>query len=246
MKIAIVGYGKMGKEIEKIAQERGHVIVAHVDSEQDWITCNDAIAGADVAIEFSTAGSTPANLSKCFALRLPVVCGTTGWLSDLSTLSLQCKEAEGALFYAPNFSIGMNIFFEVNQLLAKLMSDRKEYGVFIEEIHHLQKADAPSGTAIKLANDILSSLPEKKGWALEQNASESDISIRSIRTGTVPGTHSIVFDSEFDTIEIKHSAKNRKGFALGALLAAEWVVGRKGVFGMKDLLFEKKPYSEKT
>lgn len=236
MKIAIIGYGRMGREIEKAALERGHSIIARIDNIPEWEQQENLLRNADVAIEFSLAGSAPANILKCFELNLPVVSGTTGWLDRFNEISRICSEKNQAFFYAPNFSIGVNVFFELNQKLAQMMKNFGEYEIFVSEAHHVHKADAPSGTAIKLANDIISEIGRKKAWTDSPEPAEDKIGIASVREGNIPGTHTVIFESPFDKIEITHSAKSRKGFAVGAVMAAEWLPGKKGVFNMNHLL----------
>ena len=230
MKIALLGYGKMGKTIEQIAVARGHEIVLKIDNAE---TCYD-ITIADVAIEFSTPNSAFANISNSLTHKVPVVAGTTGWLSQYNEAVALCKAQQTAFLYASNFSIGVNVFFALNKTLAKLMSGLKEYEVAIEEIHHTQKLDAPSGTAITLAEGIIAET-DKTGWHLD-TAGENEIPIVAKRIDNTPGTHIITYSSEVDTIEIKHTAHNRNGFALGAVMAAEWIVGKQGVFTMSDVL----------
>ncbi|WP_314895160.1 4-hydroxy-tetrahydrodipicolinate reductase [uncultured Capnocytophaga sp.] len=231
MKIALLGYGKMGKTIEKIAIERGHKIVLKIDASSDEYD----ITQADIAIEFSTPKSAFANISNALYKGIPVVAGTTGWLEKYQEAVAICEASDTAFLYASNFSIGVNIFFEINNILAKMMSSHPEYNVSIEEIHHTQKLDAPSGTAITLAEQIIKN-SDKKGWKLGE-ATQSEIPITAQRIENVPGTHTVLYQSPIDTIEIKHTAHSREGFALGAVLAAEWLVKRKGVFSMKDVLF---------
>lgn len=230
MKIALLGYGKMGKTIEKIALERGHEIVLKIDSADAVYD----VSTVDVAIEFSTPDSAFNNISNCIKHRVPVVAGTTGWLKDYDKAVAMCAENQGTFLYASNFSVGVNVFFALNKTLAKLMASRKEYAVSIEEIHHTQKLDAPSGTAITLAEGIIEK-SDKTGWKLDA-AQKNEIPIKAKRIENVPGTHTIIYESEVDTIEIKHTAHNRNGFALGAVLAAEWIVDKKGVFSMSDVL----------
>ena len=230
MKIALLGYGKMGKTIEQIAVARGHEIVLKIDNAE---TPYD-ITIADVAIEFSTPNSAFANISNSLTYKVPVVAGTTGWLSQYNEAVALCKAQQTAFLYASNFSIGVNVFFALNKTLAKLMLGLKEYEVAIEEIHHTQKLDAPSGTAITLAEGIIAET-DKAGWHLD-TAGENEIPIVAKRIDSTPGTHIITYSSEVDTIEIKHTAHNRNGFALGAVLAAEWIVGKQGVFTMSDVL----------
>ena len=232
MKIALLGYGKMGKTIERIAQERGHEIVLRVDAPGDY-----DLSVAEVAIEFSTPQSAFANISRALSLGLPTVAGTTGWLEHYPEAVTLCKEHEAAFLYASNFSIGVNIFLELNKTLAQLMRKYPEYAVAIEEIHHTQKLDAPSGTAITLAQEIIEQT-DKIGWALGETT-EDKIPITAKRIENVPGTHIVTYKSVVDTLEIKHTAHSRDGFALGAVLAAEWIIGKKGVFSMKDVLFGK-------
>ena len=232
MKIALLGYGKMGKTIERIALERGHEIVLKVDAPGDY-----DLSKAQVAIEFSTPQSAFVNISKALSLGLPTVAGTTGWLEHYPEAVALCKAHEAAFLYASNFSIGVNIFFELNKTLAQLMRKYPEYAVSIEEIHHTQKLDAPSGTAITLAQEIIEQT-DKVGWELGETT-EDKIPITAKRIENVPGTHIVTYKSVVDTLEIKHTAHNREGFALGAVLAAEWIVDKKGVFSMKDVLFEK-------
>jgi len=230
VKIALLGYGKMGKTIEQIAQSRGHDIVLKIDKH---ITDYD-ITKADVAIDFSVPSAAVGNLSKALNNNVPVISGTTGWLKDYDDITRLCKERDGAFIYASNFSIGVNIFFELNKQLAKMMSDLDKYKVSMEEIHHTQKLDAPSGTAITLAEGVIENSNYKQ-WSLDKNDADT-IPIVAKRIEDVPGTHVVSYDSTVDTIEIKHTAKNREGFALGAVIAAEWIVGKTGIFTMKDVL----------
>ena len=230
MKIALLGYGKMGKTIEQIAVARGHEIVLKIDNAETPYN----ITIADVAIEFSTPNSAFANISNSLTHKVPVVAGTTGWLYQYNEAVALCKAQQTAFLYASNFSIGVNVFFALNKTLAKLMSGLKEYEVAIEEIHHTQKLDAPSGTAITLAEGIIAET-DKAGWHLD-TAGENEIPIVAKRIDNTPGTHIITYSSEVDTIEIKHTAHNRNGFALGAVMAAEWIVDKQGVFTMSDVL----------
>lgn len=234
MKIALIGYGKMGKTIERIAIERGHEIVARIDS--DNMADFDKVKDADVAIEFTRPESAVSNLSKCFDLGVPVVCGTTGWLAEYDNVVAACKNANGAFFYASNYSLGVNIFFEINRRLAALMNTTPQYDVKMTEVHHTQKLDAPSGTAITLAKDILANISRKKAWICNEEGTPADLVITAERTDPAPGTHIVTYDSAVDTIEITHTAHSREGFALGAVMAAEWIKGKKGVFSMRDLL----------
>lgn len=230
MKIALLGYGRMGKEIEKIAISRGHEIVIRkaADTEID-------LTQADVAIDFSIPTSAFENITNCFKNGVPVVSGTTGWLDNYSKALDICEENKGAFIYASNFSVGVNIFFELNKQLAKMMSNIDNYDIAMEEIHHTKKLDAPSGTAITLAEGIIENT-SKENWDLDEASSENNIPIVAKRIPEVPGTHSVWYNSEVDSIEIKHTAHSRKGFALGAVVAAEWLLGKTGVFTMKDVL----------
>lgn len=234
LKIAIIGYGKMGHEIEKQALAIGHEVVCIVDNENDW---QHFPGSAEVALEFSTPATAVKNIFRCFDAAIPVVCGTTGWHNRLEEVSQICHSKNQTLFYASNFSLGVNIFFEINRKLANLLSDFGQYRPFLSEIHHIHKLDAPSGTAIVLANHIIDENRRFQSWKLlDEKTLESEIPIESKRIDQVPGTHIVTWESNADTIEIKHSAHNRSGFVQGALLAAGWVVGKKGMFTMKDLL----------
>jgi len=224
----------MGKEVEKSALERGHEIVLKASSDSDLNQVD--LEKAEVAIEFTTPDTAVNNIIRCFDVNLPVIVGTTGWMNEFEQIESTCLANQQALLYASNFSIGVNILFEVNKSLAQLMNTNRMYDVGMEEIHHTEKKDAPSGTAISLANDIISNLEKKTGWTLEENGPEDEIHIRAVREANVPGTHTIRYSSEIDEIELTHTAKGRKGFALGAVLAAEWLPGNTGVFTMKDLL----------
>ena len=220
----------MGKVIEQIALERGHEIVLRKSSQDNF----DGLKNADVAIDFSIPDSAVSNISECFATNIPVISGTTGWLEHYDEIISLCTEKNGAFIYGSNFSLGVNIFFELNDYLAKMMANLEQYKVSMEEIHHTQKLDAPSGTAISLANGIIENT-KYESWTLE-NPKTNEIHIEAKRIENIPGTHSIFYDSEVDQIEIKHTAHNREGFALGAVVAAEWLVGKKGVYTMKDVL----------
>ena len=230
MKIALLGYGKMGKVIERIALERGHEIVLKKDHDNTF----EGLLNADVAIDFSVPDSAVGNISECLNNGIPVISGTTGWLADYPKMVQLCEEKSGSFIYASNFSLGVNVFFELNEYLAKMMANLKQYNVSMEEIHHTQKLDAPSGTAITLAEGVIKHT-DYANWTLETPIS-NEIHIEAKRIENVPGTHSIFYDSEVDQIEIKHTAHSREGFALGAVVAAEWLVGKKGVFTMKDVL----------
>ena len=230
MKIALLGYGKMGKVIEKIALERGHEIVLKKDQDTPF----DGLQLADVAIDFSVPDSAITNISTCLNNGIPVISGTTGWLANYSEMVALCEAKNGSFISASNFSLGVNIFFELNEYLAKMMTNLKQYNVSMEEVHHTQKLDAPSGTAITLAEGVIKN-SEYSNWTLETPI-HNEIHIDAKRIENVPGTHSVFYDSSVDQIEIKHTAHNREGFALGAVVAAEWLVGKKGVFTMKDVL----------
>ena len=230
MKIALLGYGKMGKVIERIALERGHEIVLKKDQDTPF----DGLKNADVAIDFSVPDSAVANISECLNNGIPVISGTTGWLTNYPKMVQLCEEKNGSFIYGSNFSLGVNVFFELNEYLAKMMANLKQYNVSMEEIHHTQKLDAPSGTAITLAEGIIKNT-NYTNWTLETPIS-NEIHIDAKRIENVPGTHSIFYDSEVDQIEIKHTAHSREGFALGAVIAAEWLIGKKGVFTMKNVL----------
>lgn len=231
MKIALLGYGKMGKVIERIALERGHEIVLKKDETNTY----DGLETADVAIDFSVPTAAVDNITAAFNLNVPVVCGTTGWLERYDEVVNLCQEKKGAFLYGSNFSLGVNLFFELNAYLAQLMAKFSSvYKVSMEEIHHTQKLDSPSGTAISLAKGIIEN-SAYTSWT-EETAAENQIHIDAKRIENVPGTHSVYYSSEVDFIEIKHVAHNREGFALGAVLAAEWIQDKKGVFSMKDVL----------
>ena len=231
MKIALLGYGKMGKTIERLAQERGHEIIFRINENiEDY-----DLQQADVAIDFSIPDAAFNNITTCFKIQLPVVSGTTGWLQQYEEAVSICKENDAAFIYASNFSLGVNLFFELNKKLAQMMKNFPEYQVEIEEIHHTQKLDAPSGTAITLAEQLLEN-SDKKSWTLEK-AAEDELQITAKRIENVPGTHIIAYNSPVDTIKIEHVAHSRNGFALGAIIAAEWLQHKKGVFSMKDVLF---------
>lgn len=231
MKIALFGYGKMGKVIEKIAIERGHEIVLKI--EKGDASYNLKIA--DVAIDFSTPTAAVSNITEAINCQIPVVCGTTGWLEAFESIKSLCHTKNGAFLYASNFSLGMNLFFELNRKLAQVMKPYGEYSMGIEEIHHTQKQDAPSGTAITLAEDAIKE-SEYTGWSLGKSLDPKQIGIEAKRIENIPGTHKVSYDSKIDSIEIKHIAKNREGFGLGAVIAAEWLFGKTGVFSMKDVL----------
>lgn len=236
MNIALIGYGKMGKEIEQIAISRGHKIVLTVDAHNAKTFTNDELKKADVAIEFSTPDAALSNIYKCFEAGVPVVVGTTGWLNKLEEVKNACTDKKQTLFYTSNYSIGVNLFFKLNQQLAKLMNSHKEYDVKMEEIHHIHKLDAPSGTAISLANQVIENIDTKDKWVNNVTNNINELSIISKRLDEVPGTHTVTYGSDIDEISITHIAYNRKGFAMGAVVAAEWVKDKKGIFGMDDLM----------
>lgn len=235
MKIALLGYGKMGKEIEAIALKRGHSVVLKVDKDNsDTITEAD-LKKAEVAIEFSTPHTVLENISKCLNAALPIVVGTTGWYDHLEAVKTQCAEKNGSVFHASNFSLGVNLFFKLNSYLAELMNQYPEYEVSMEEIHHIHKLDKPSGTAITLANQVIAKLDRKHKWSIETPSAET-LFIKDVREGEVPGTHILKYHSDIDDIEIMHKAHNRKGFALGAVIAAEFLHGKKGIYTMSDIV----------
>jgi len=236
LKIVLIGYGKMGKAIEGIAIERGHEIVLRIDAENTEALNSDNLQQADVAIEFTNPNSAIKNLTACFDAEIPIVCGTTGWLEHWEKIKSYCENKNATLLYASNFSIGVNLFFELNKKLAQLMQNRTEYQCTIEEIHHTAKKDAPSGTAITIAENIIALNPNKKNWVLGETEETNSLSITSKRIDPAPGTHIVSYNSAIDSIEIKHTAHNRIGFATGAVLAAEFVLGKKGVYGMGDVL----------
>lgn len=232
MKIALLGYGKMGQTIEKIAESRGHEIVARVSSPENF-----TLENADIAIDFSIPDSAVNHITKCFEAGIPIVSGTTGWLDSYEDMVALCKEKNGGFIYASNFSVGVNLFFEFNKKLAQIMAPHNDYKVDMTEIHHTQKLDAPSGTAITLAEGIIETTPYTD-WSLAEGQSIKDnhIPITAEREGTVPGTHIINYKSDIDTITLTHEAHSRQGFAQGAVVAAEWLLGKQGNFSMRDVL----------
>jgi len=236
MKIALLGYGKMGKEIEKIALERNHQIALVIDADNLSDLTPDNLSKADVAIDFSTPSSAVSNILVCFQAGIPVVCGTTGWLDRFEEVRQTCLSQNQTFFYASNYSLGVNLLFAVNRYLAVLMNSVPDYEVSVKEIHHIHKLDAPSGTAVSIANDLVKSLDRKTSWELDKSGDSTVVSIAALREGEVPGTHFVTWDSDVDTIEISHKAKSRKGFARGAVLAAEFLRGKRGVYTMSDLL----------
>jgi len=240
MKIALLGYGKMGQEVEKLALKRGHEIVLIINNISDWEKDGLRLGEADVAIDFSTPNSVVENIYHCFEANIPIVTGTTGWFDELEKVQQDCMDRHQTLFYSPNFSIGVNLFFDLNRFLALQMSKWEDYEISIEETHHIHKQDAPSGTAIVLANDIIRNTERKEKWVKENSENPEELGIKSYRTENVPGTHIVRYESEVDEIEIIHTAKNRKGFAMGSLMAAEWIIGKTGLFDMKDMISSQK------
>ena len=242
MNIALIGYGKMGKAIEEIALQKGHKIVLRINGQNLKELTTENIQKADVVIEFTGPKNAAQNVLFCFNAKVPIVCGTTGWLDQKNEIVKKCTELGGTFLYASNFSIGVNIFFELNKKLAVLMNTQKNYEVQIEETHHTEKKDAPSGTAITLAEQIIDLSAKKNKWSLQQAAdndasyTSSELLITSKRINPAPGTHVVKYSSEVDDIEIIHTAHSRKGFASGALLAAEFIHSKKGIFTMKDVL----------
>lgn len=236
MNIALIGYGKMGKAIEEIAIQRGHSISLIIDLANRGDLTKENLSKADVAIEFTGPESAFENVMTCLNAGIPTVVGSTGWLEHLEEAQATCKANNAALLVASNFSVGVNIFFEINKRLAALMAPHPEYNVEVEEIHHTQKKDAPSGTAITLAEGILNSYPEKKKWVNEATSAGDALGIVSKRIDPAPGTHVITYTSAIDDIEIRHTAHNRLGFSTGAVLAAEFLAGKKGIFNMSDVL----------
>jgi len=236
MKIALIGYGKMGHTIEKVANERRHTIISIIDIDNQEDFDSPQFLSADVAIEFSQPQSAFENYLKCFERNIPVVAGTTGWLDRWDEIKNLCMKKNHTFFYASNYSIGVNIFFALNKYLAKMMNNFPSYDVRVEEIHHIHKLDSPSGTAITLAGHILENIDRKKQWKEGSEETNEDLLIHSKREGEVPGVHEIIYESDADAIRIQHDAKSRKGFALGAVLAAEFVKGKKGFLSMNDML----------
>lgn len=236
MKIALIGYGKMGKAIEETALQRKHEIILKIDIDNLNDFTQENLGKADVAIEFTGPHTAYENVKKLVSMNVPLVCGSTGWTEKLDDIKNLCREKNGTFIYSSNFSVGVNIFFEINKKLAALLSPHDEYDPMIEEIHHTQKKDAPSGTAITLAEQILAENKIKKRWVNETSENTDDLEIISKRIDPTPGTHSVKYFSAIDNIEIIHTAHNRKGFALGAVLAAEFIKDKKGIFSMKDVL----------
>jgi 4-hydroxy-tetrahydrodipicolinate reductase len=236
MKIALLGYGKMGKEIEKTAHENNHQIVLIVDVDNTADLTPSNLKKADAAIDFSVPSSAYNNILKCFEADIPIVSGTTGWLNQMDSVTEICKKENKSFFYASNFNIGVNILFALNKYLARIMDRFEGYDVEMKEVHHVHKIDAPSGTAISMAKDLISLIRRKEKWDLEASSDPKTLQINAIREDEIPGIHQVTYTSEFDTIEIGHAAKSRKGFAIGALMAAEFIKDRKGVYTMSDLL----------
>lgn len=236
MRIALIGYGKMGRAIEEVALQRGHEIVIKIDQPNLHEFTKENFAIAEAAIEFTSPHSALENVKKCLDFGIPVVCGSTGWTDRLEEMKKICADKNGSFIYSSNYSVGVNIFFEINKKLAALMAPHKDYEVILEETHHTQKKDAPSGTAITLAEQILEQVKRKKQWVNELSDHPEDLEIISQRVDPAPGTHSVKYSSAIDTIEIIHTAHNRKGFASGAVLAAEFAKDNKGFFTMKEVL----------
>ena len=236
MKVALIGYGKMGKEIESITISRGHTINLIIDIHNQHELTTDNLKKCDVAIEFTIPGNAVNNYFKCFEAGIPVVSGTTGWLSRQEEVQSRCKETGGTFFYGSNFSVGVNLFFELNRKLAQLMASHPEYKPEMTEVHHTQKLDSPSGTALSLAEGLIEFIDALNNWTEKEPPANNELLIKSVRRGDVPGIHTIKYDSDVDFIEITHSAKSRKGFALGAVLAAEYCIGKKGILTMQDML----------
>ena len=235
MNIALIGYGKMGKEIESAALKRGHTVALKINKDNAESISEEDLQKADVAIEFSTPHTVLNNIKKCISAQIPIVVGTTGWYDHFDEIKLLCTQKNGSLFHATNFSLGVNLFFKVNTYLAELMNKYEGYEVSMEEIHHIHKLDKPSGTAITLANQIIEKIERKNKWSIDSKQADT-LFIKDIREGEVPGTHIIKYHSEVDNIEIMHKAHNRKGFALGAVIAAEFLHGKKGIYTMSDII----------
>ncbi len=236
MKIALIGYGKMGRIIEAVAVARGHEVVLKIDLENIAAFTAENLAKTDVAIEFTGPHTAFENVMKTISFQTPIVCGSTGWLEKLPLVEAHCTSENGSFIYASNFSVGVNIFFEVNKKLAQLMEGQTQYDISIKEIHHTQKKDAPSGTAISLAEQVLENNSSKKKWVNDKSSTQEELSIKSERIDPYPGLHEVKYNSDIDDITIIHNAHNRNGFALGAVLAAEFIRNKKGIFTMKDVL----------
>lgn len=239
MKIALIGYGRMGKTIDKLAREDGEEVVLRIGADNTLDLTTQNLQAADVAIEFSQPEAAAANIEACLEAGIPVVSGTTGWLEEWARITELVEARQGAFFYAANFSVGVNLFFALNRYLAELMNHWSDYDVGVTETHHRFKLDYPSGTGLVLAEDILQRLARKERWVKGPAAEPSELGVSSQRFGQVPGTHEVNYDSLVDGITIRHTARSREGFAAGALLAAGWLIGKQGVFGMDDLLFAK-------
>jgi 4-hydroxy-tetrahydrodipicolinate reductase len=236
MRIVLIGYGKMGKEIERIAMDRGHQIVSKIDIENPDDLISLTNKEVDVAIEFSNPVSAFSNIMKCIEKQIPIVCGTTGWLEKKAEVEKATESFDSTFFYASNYSIGVNLFFKLNKQLAKLMQPHAGYDIYTNEIHHVEKKDSPSGTAITIAEGIMSQYSNKTKWVNNEIPGADEIAIWSQRESTKPGTHTVKYISKVDQIEVTHEAFSREGFALGAVIAAEWILGKKGVLGMDDML----------
>lgn len=239
MNIILLGYGRMGHEIEQVATEAGHKITLRIDKDNTEDLSPEKIAGADVAIDFTGPSSAPDIIKKALKLGIPVVSGSTGWTERLEEIKTYCKEYNGAFLHSSNFSIGVNILFHLNSELARIMNNHKMYKVRIEEVHHIQKLDAPSGTAVTLAQEIINEDPDYTGWMLEGKetpAGEESIPVKAVREGSVPGIHTVTWESDIDCISLSHEAKSRRGFAVGAVIAAGFLAGKKGIFSMSDVL----------
>jgi 4-hydroxy-tetrahydrodipicolinate reductase len=236
MNIALIGYGRMGHEIESAAISRGHIIKVIIDQDNSGDLNESVFEGVDAAIEFSSPASAFGNISKCLEMKIPVVSGTTGWLENYEKAADLCRMNNTSFIHSSNFSIGVNLLFLLNRELAKHMNSYENYSVSIEEIHHVKKLDAPSGTAITLAKGIAEKHGSYESWSFDNDKKEKCVPIRSVREGDVPGTHFVTWDSDIDTISLRHEAKNRKGFALGAVVAAEYISSRRGIFTMNDVM----------
>ncbi len=236
MKAAIIGYGKMGREIEKILTERGHTVALIIDVDNSSELDSQHLKGVDVALEFTTPSTAYENLKRCIDCSVPVVSGTTGWVDKLDELKEYCQQKGSALFYASNYCLGVNLLFKLNRQLARMMNRFGQYEVSIEEVHHTQKKDAPSGTAITIAEGIISEMERKDGWVNQASAPDNKIAITSVREGMIPGIHTITYTSQDDMLELRHQIKNRRTLAEGAVIAAEFLCGKKGVYSMDDLL----------
>lgn len=236
MKTAIIGYGRMGREIEKLLLARGHEVALVIDVDNAGDLNAEKMEGIDVAIEFTTPATALGNIRKCLEIGVPVVCGTTAWTEHLSEVEALCREKDGAFFYASNYSIGVNIMFKLNRVLAGIMDRFPEYDVTVEEVHHTGKKDAPSGTAITIADDIVAGLDRKARWVGATTTAPDELEVLAVRRSVVPGTHTVTYESDVDSITMTHTAKSRGGFVTGAVMAAEFLAGKKGIYSMNDLL----------